>query len=79
MNTDKKKASSFPAGTFTNDDIKALREYVDSLEAIAQEEPQDKLTPEEWDEAMKEIHRTGKIPAKYAGRIGENEVEVRDG
>ncbi len=79
MNTDKKKASSFPAGTFTNEDIKALREYVDSLDALTQEEPKGKLTPEEWDEAMKEIHRTGKIPAKYAGRIGENEVEVRDG
>lgn len=79
MNTDKKKASSFPAGTFTNEDIKALREYVDSLDALTREEPQGKLTPEEWDEAMKEIHRTGKIPAKYAGRIGENEIEVRDG
>ena len=79
MNTDKKKASSFPAGTFTNEDIKALREYVDSLDALTREEPQGKLTPEEWDEAMKEIHRTGKIPAKYEGRIAENEIEVRDG
>lgn len=79
MNTDKKKASSFPAGTFTHEDIKALREYVDSLDALTREEPKGKLTPEEWDEAMKEIHRTGKIPAKYEGRIAENEIEVRDG
>ena len=42
MNTDKKKASSFPAGTFTNEDIKALREYVDSLDALTREEPQGK-------------------------------------
>ena len=76
MNTDKKKASSFQAGTFSNEDIKALREYVDSLDALTQEEPQGKLTPEEWDEALKEINRTGKIPAKYKGRIAENEVTV---
>lgn len=78
MNTDKKKASSFPAGTFTSADIEAIREYRDKLEALGKETPPDKLTPEEWDEAMKEIQRTGKIPAKYAGRIGENEIEVRD-
>lgn len=76
MDTEKKKPSSLPAGNFTNEDIKALREYVDSLDALTQEEPQGKLTPEEWDEAMKEINRTGKIPAKYAGRIAENEITV---
>ena len=78
MNTDKKKASSFPAD-ITSKDIEAIREYRDKLEALNLETPQGKLTPEEWDEAMKEITRTGKIPAKYAGRIGENEIEVRDG
>ena len=76
MNTNKKKASSFQAGTFSNEDIRALREFVDSLDALTQEEPQGTLTPEEWDEAMKEINRTGKIPAKYRGRIAENEVTV---
>ena len=78
MNTDKKKASSFPAD-ITSKDIEAIREYRDKLEALDKETPPDKLTPEEWDEALKEIQRTGKIPAKYAGRIGENEIEVRDG
>ena len=76
MNTDKKKTSSFPAGKFTEDDIKNLREYVDALDALNEEEPLETLTPEEWNEAMKEISRTGKIPAKYAGRIAENEVTV---
>ena len=79
MNTDKKKASSFPAGTFTSADIKELRDYVDALDALTKEEPQGKLSPEEWEEAMQEIHRTGVIPAKYKGRIAENEIEVRDG
>lgn len=79
MNTDKKKASSFPAGTFTSADIKDLREYVEALDALTKEAPEGKLTPEEWDEAWEEIQTTGKIPAKYEGRIGENEIEVRDG
>ena len=78
MNTDKKKASSFPAD-ITSKDIEAIREYREKLEALDKETPPDRLTPEEWDEAMKEITRTGKIPAKYAGRIGENEVEVKTG
>ena len=78
MNTDKKKASSFPAD-ITSKDIEAIREYREKLEALDKETPPERLTPEEWDEAMKEITRTGKIPAKYAGRIGENEIEVRDG
>lgn len=76
MNTDKKKTSSFPAGRFTKDDIKALRDYVDELEALRNEEPEGALTYEEWNEAMKEISQTGKIPAKYEGRIAENEVTV---
>lgn len=63
----------------TSKDIEAIREYRDKLEALNRETPPAKLTPEEWDEAMQEIHRTGKIPAKYEGRIGENEIEVRDG
>ena len=78
MNTDKKKASSFPAD-ITSKDIEAIREYREKLEALDKETPPERLTPEEWDEAMKEITRTGKIPAKYAGRIGENEVEVKTG
>lgn len=76
MNTDKKKTSSFPAGQFTKDDIKALRDYVDELERLRNETPEGMLTVEEWDEAMQEISRTGKIPAKYEGRIAENEVTV---
>ena len=63
----------------TSKDIEAIREYRDKLEALNRETPPAKLTPEEWDEAMQEIHRTGKIPAKYKGRIAENEVEVRTG
>ena len=77
MNTDKKKTSSFPAGQFTKDDIKALRDYVDELERLRNETPEGMLTVEEWDEAMQEISRTGKIPAKYEGRIAENEVTVQ--
>ena len=76
MNTDKKKTSSFPAGRFTKDDIKALRDYVDELERLRNETPEGMLTVEEWNEAMKEISQTGKIPAKYEGRIAENEVTV---
>ena len=63
---------------FTSEDIKALREYLDKLEALHQETPPERLTPEEWDEAMDAIQATGKIPAKYAGRIGENEITVHD-
>lgn len=74
--TDKKKNSSFPAGRFTKDDIKALRDYVDELEALRNEVPEGALTHEEWNEAMKEISQTGKIPAKYKGRLAENEVTV---
>lgn len=60
----------------TSEDIKALREYLEKLEALRRETPPERLTPKEWEEALSEIERTGKIPAKYAGRIGENEVTV---
>ena len=59
----------------TSEDIKALREYLDKLEAWKQEAPPDRLTPEEWAEAMDEIKKTGDIPAKYAGRIGKRKIE----
>ena len=58
---------------FTSEDIKALREYLEKLEALHRETPPERLTPEEWNEAMQAIQETGKIPAKYAGRIGESE------
>lgn len=61
----------------TSEDIKALREYLDKLEAWNREDPPEQLTPEEWDEALKEIEKTGKIPAKYAGRIGKSRVTVQ--
>ena len=62
----------------TSKDIKALREYLDKMEALENEEPE-KLTPEEWDEAWETIEKTGRIPKKYKGRITEREIEVRDG
>jgi len=62
----------------TKEDIASLREYLDKLEALHQEAPPERLTPEEWDEALTAIEQTGKIPAKYAGRIGENEITVHD-
>ncbi len=74
--TEKTKKHSSPAGDFTLDDIKALRDYVDELERLRNEVPEGMLTLEEWNEAMKEISRTGKIPAKYEGRLAENEVTV---
>ena len=64
---------------FTSEDIKALREYLDKLEALNQETPPEKLSHEEWEEALTAIHETGKIPERFVGRIGENEVEVNDG
>lgn len=60
--------------TFTKEDIKALREYLDKLEELSKVPPPVKLTPEEWDEALKAIEQTGEIPAKYAGRIGKREL-----
>lgn len=70
------KISEVSARKFSSDDIQALRAYVDELEALSREEPQDKLTDAEWDEAMQEIRRTGQIPEKYKGRIVENEITV---
>ena len=70
------KISEVSARKFSSDDIQALRAYVDELEALSREEPQDKLTDAEWDEAMLEIRRTGQIPEKYKGRIVENEITV---
>ena len=61
----------------TSEDIKALREYLNKLEALNKEDPPKRLTPEEWDEALNAIQETGKIPAKYAGRIGESEITVQ--
>lgn len=59
----------------TSKDIKALREYSDKLNAITLEKPPDDiLTEEEWEEAMTEIKRTGKIPEKYIGRIAESKI-----
>lgn len=58
-----------------NKDIKAIREYRNRLEALKATDPPGKLTPDEWDEAMKEIQITGIIPAKYEGRIGETETQ----
>lgn len=60
--------------TFTKEDIKALREYLDKLEELSKVPPPVKLTPEEWDEALTAIEQTGEIPAKYAGRIGKREL-----
>ena len=60
--------------TFTSEDIKALREYLDKLEELSKVPPPVKLTPEEWDEALTAIEQTGEIPAKYAGRIGKREL-----
>lgn len=71
MDTDKSKIISL-----TSEDIKALRDYVDALEELTPEAQDGNLTPEEWEEAMQEIQRTGKIPAKYKGRIAENEITV---
>lgn len=62
----------------TSEDIKALREYLDKLEALNKEDPPKRLTPEEWDEALNAIQETGMIPEKYAGRIGENEIIVNE-
>jgi len=62
---------------FTSEEIKALREYLEKLNALHNETPPERLTPEEWDEAMNAIQETGKIPAKYAGRIGESEITVQ--
>lgn len=62
---------------FTSEEIKALREYLEKLNALHNETPPERLTPEEWDEAMNAIQKTGKIPAKYAGRIGESEITVQ--
>ena len=45
--------------TFTNEDIKALREYLDKLEELSKIPPPVKLTPEEWDEALTAIEQTG--------------------
>lgn len=63
---------------FTSEDIKALREYLDKLEALNQEDPPERLTPEEWDEALTAIEQTGKIPAKFAGRIGVKKTTQPD-
>ena len=60
--------------TFTKEDIKALREYLDKLEELSKVPPPVKLTPGEWDEALTAIEQTGEIPAKYAGRIGKREL-----
>lgn len=61
---------------FTSKDLEEIREYRDKLKTLTQEEPKGKLTAEEWDEAMQEIHKTGRIPSKYEGRIQENETIV---
>lgn len=58
----------------TSEDLKALREYMDKLEELNREKPPKSLTIAEWDEAMAEIEKTGQIPAKYVGRIGESKI-----
>ena len=62
----------------TSKDIEKIREYRDKLHALDEDKPKGILTPEEWDEAMQAIEATGKIPAKYQGRIAENEEIVYD-
>lgn len=63
----------------TMKDIEALREYLAKLEELEKKKPEGLLTPEEWNEALSALQRTGKIPEKFQGRIGENEVEGREG
>ena len=63
----------------TNEDIKALREYLEKLEALNKEPEIEHLTPDEWDEALSEIDHTGKIPDKYAKRIGKREINSQEG
>ena len=60
----------------TSKDILAIREYRDKLEALHQEEPVEKVTPEEWDDFFSILDETGKFPEKYRGRIAEKEELV---
>lgn len=61
---------------FTSKDIEAIREYRDKLEALRQEQPAPRVTPEEWKEFFALLEETGEFPAKFAGRIAEKEEVV---
>lgn len=61
---------------FTSKDIKALREYLDKVEALNQDSPTEQVTPEEWDDFFSILDETGEFPEKYRGRIAEKEEEV---
>ena len=76
MNTAKKKTdSSAPAG-ITSNDIKAIREYREKLEALQMEKPAEYVTPEEWEDFFSILGETGQFPEKYRGRIAEKEELV---
>ena len=60
----------------TSKDIEILREYLDKLEVLEQEKPQNILTAEEWDEIFKSLFAFGEVPDKYKGRVGESEILI---
>lgn len=57
-------------------DIEALREYLDKLEDLTKEQPQAKITQEEWKDFFSILEQTGKFPAKYKGRIAVKKEKV---
>lgn len=62
----------------TQEDIAALRAYVEELEALNLESFPAGLNEEEWDEVWNAFKKTGKIPPKYAGRVTESELLIED-
>lgn len=63
---------------FTSKDIEALREYLEKIEALSAQETAGKVTAQEWDEFFSLLRETGTFPAKFAGRIAENEITVHE-
>ena len=68
--TEKKKEAPPPAETFTLKDYQEMRRFSQDMEKAINQAMQDRLTPEEWDEASKELNETGELSAKFKNRIG---------
>ena len=68
--TEKNKKAPPPAEIFTLKDYQEMRRFYNEMEKAIKQHEQDQMTPEEQDEAFKELSETGEVSEKYKNRMG---------
>ena len=77
--TEKKKNAPPPAKAFKLKDYQEMRRFSQDMGDAINRAKQDRLTPEEWDEALNELKKNGTLSDKYKNRLGIEKKTVRPG